>query len=217
VVANVFGIFLIVQTGTLQFSSIRDILKEKTLLPPGIAVIITTVLNGLLTANAKARLVFLRWHNALPGHRAFSHYAKADPRIDLVALEKMHGSAFPVDPLEQNRLWYKLYKTVEDRPAVVHVHGEFLLLRDYSGLAVLFLVCFGATAIYAVQSLVTVGWYVAFLFGQYIVVRQAAATYGIRMVTNVLAEKSASAAPEEKKAKTTPKKSTRRSKENSSG
>jgi len=44
----------------------------QNLVPIGWALVIATVLNGLVSADAKAMLVFLRWHHALPGHRAFS-------------------------------------------------------------------------------------------------------------------------------------------------
>jgi hypothetical protein len=52
----------------------------------------------------KARLVFLRWRHALPGHRAFSKYAVRDPRIDVSSLEKLHGGSLSVDPVEQNQI-----------------------------------------------------------------------------------------------------------------
>jgi hypothetical protein len=86
----------------------------ENLLPIGVALIVATVLTGLLTSEVKARLVFLRWHHALPGPRAFGVHSLRDPRIDVAALEKIHGAAFPVDPVEQNRAWYRIYKTMEN-------------------------------------------------------------------------------------------------------
>src|SRR5229473_6305563 len=59
------------------------------LLPVGLATVVTTVANGLLSADMKARLVFLRWHHALPGNRAFSRYAHSDPRIDQAKLAQL--------------------------------------------------------------------------------------------------------------------------------
>ena len=107
-------------------------------------MIVTTVANGLISAEAKARLVFLRWRHALPGHRAFSKYAASDPRIDVAKLKKVCGNKFPEDPVEQNRTWYRLYKAVEGNPSVVQVQRDFLLMRDYAALAALFAVVFGA-------------------------------------------------------------------------
>jgi len=182
------------QADTIELNGFRSIFSDaQKLLPVGFVVVITAVLNGFFSSDTKARLVFLRWHNALPGHRAFSQYAKSDPRIDLVALEKILGSAFPVDPLDQNREWYKMYKTVEKEPAVSQVHKDFLLLRDYTGLCVLFIVFYGAVGLYVIPSWKTFGFYLLLLIIQYVVVRQAASHYGVRMVTNVLAQKAARA------------------------
>jgi hypothetical protein len=51
--------------------------------------VVTTVANGLLSADMKARFVFLRWHHPLPGNRAFSKYAQQDPRIDQIRLAQV--------------------------------------------------------------------------------------------------------------------------------
>lgn len=194
IAANSLVLYAVVQANAIKLDGLRTVLSDpQNLLPLGLAVVLATVLNGVLSADTKARLVFLRWHNALPGHRAFSQYAKSDPRIDLVALARILGSAFPVDPLEQNRTWYRLYKTVEDHPAVSQVHRDFLLLRDYTGLSVLFVIFYGAAGLYAISSVTTFGIYLLLLIIQYAVVREAAAKYGVRMVTTVLAQKAAKA------------------------
>lgn len=54
-----------------------------------------------------------------PRCRAIAPSANAarDARIDLAALRKTAGRPLPVDPVERNRAWYRIYKTVEnDRP-----------------------------------------------------------------------------------------------------
>ncbi|MGO9018382.1 MAG: hypothetical protein ACLQVJ_08535 [Syntrophobacteraceae bacterium] len=192
IAANSLFLYTVVQTNAIETAGLRTIFKDtSSLLPVGFVVIIATVLNGLLSAENKARLVFLRWHYALPGHRAFSRYAKADPRIDLERLMKMHCSALPVDPIQQNRAWYSLYKSVENHHAVLQVHRDFLLLRDYTGLAALFVVFLGASGLYAIPSLKISSAYLLLLLIQFLVVRHAAATYGIRLVTTELAHKSA--------------------------
>ncbi len=192
IAANFLFLYTVVQANAIETAGLRAVFKNtSSLLPVGFAVIIATVLNGLLSADNKARLVFLRWHYALPGHRAFSRYAKADPRIDLDSLTEMHGSALPVDPIEQNRVWYRLYKSIENHPAVLQVHLDFLLLRDYAGLAAFFIIFVGAAGLYAIPSLKVGGIYLLVLVIQFIAVRHSAATYGVRMVTTVLAHKSA--------------------------
>lgn len=193
---NALFFYGVAQANAIKVEGLRAMFTDAgKLLPVGFAVIISTVLNGLISADNKARLVFLRWRDALPGHRAFSEYAMSDPRIDLAALTKLHGSALPVDPKEQNRVWYRMYKTVEKEPAVHQVHRDFLLLRDYTGLCVLFIAFCGAAGLYAIPSTKVRLFYFALLILQYVVVRQAASNYGIRFVTTVLALKAAKHEP----------------------
>jgi hypothetical protein len=200
IAVNAMFLFAVVHANAIVLDDLRSIVSEpEKLVPVGLAIVISTVLNGLLSTDAKARLVFLRWRNALPGHRAFSEYAASDSRIAPNVLKNILGGALPVDPVEQNRTWYRLYKTVEKEPAVDQVHRDFLLLRDYTGLSVLFFIFNGAVALYALSSWKVFGLYLVELMAQYAVARQAAAHYGVRMVTTVLAQKmaepSASGAP----------------------
>jgi hypothetical protein len=190
---NCIFLYGVVQANAIKVDGVRAAFTDaNNLLPVGFALVLTTVLNGLLSPEAKARLVFLRWHHALPGHRAFGVHAMSDPRIDQNALLKLHGSAsFPTDPVDQNRAWYRIYRTVEKDPAVVHVHRDFLLLRDYTGLAALFVVFCGATAMYGINSIGVRLTYFLLLLLQFAVVRQSASNYGIRMVTTVLALRAA--------------------------
>jgi hypothetical protein len=192
VAVNSLFLYCVAQANAIRADGLRAALTDaQNLVPIGVALVITTVLNGLFSADTKARLVFLRWHHALPGHRAFSRYAGHDPRIDISALERLHGTKLPADPVEQNRAWYRMYKTIENDCAVRQVHRDFLLLRDYTGLSAVFTVFYGAAGLYAIPSTRTALIYLAVLVAQYAVVRQAAANYGIRMVTTVLARCSA--------------------------
>jgi hypothetical protein len=79
----------------------------------------------------KARFVFLRWHHALPGNRAFSRYAHRDPRIDKATLVQQIDMKSLRSPEAENAAWYRLYKEVHNDPSVQQIHCEFLLLRDY--------------------------------------------------------------------------------------
>ena len=170
------------------------------LLPVGFAFIVTSVANGLLSANMKARLVFLRWTHALPGHRAFSKHAPADPRIDLDRLKKSLGNKLSEGPEAENKAWYRIFKEVEAAPEVQHIHREFLFMRDYAGFSALFLVGLGVAALVLVQSLKVALTYCLVLLLQFIVVRHVAATYGTRFVCTVLAVKSAKLAVSNPKA-----------------
>ncbi len=173
-----------------ESSGFRALVNSATqLLPVGLATVVTTVANGLLDADMKARLVFLRWHHALPGNRAFSRYAHRDPRIDQDKLAQLIDMKSLPAPEAENAAWYRLYKEVHNDQSVQQVHREFLLLRDYTGLAALFLVGFGVVALFSVHPPRVLAIYCALLIVQYIVVRHSAATYGIRFVTTVLALK----------------------------
>jgi hypothetical protein len=190
VAANFLFFYAVVQANAIEAAGLSAMLKDTSnLLPAGMALIISTVFNGLLSADAKARLVFLRWHNAMPGHRVFTQYARTDPRIDVGKFAKQLGSSLPTNPGEQNKLWYQLYKTVDDNPAVLQVHRDFLLMRDYTGLASLFTIFYGTAGFYIIPSFRISILYILLLIIQYALVRRAAAAYGIRLVTTVLSQR----------------------------
>jgi hypothetical protein len=192
IAANSLFLCGVIQANAIRLDGLRGVFSDaQKLLPLGFALAIATVLNGVLSAEIKARLVFLRWHNVLPAHRAFSEYANIDPRIDPESLIKVIGDPHPVEAVAQNRAWYRLYKTVETDPSVRQVHRDFLLLRDYVGLCALFIVFYSLVGMYAIPSKTIGILYFVLLCLQYLVVRQSAANYGIRFVTTVLALKSA--------------------------
>jgi hypothetical protein len=189
---NVVVLYSVVQSDAIVAAGWRGLFTAATnLLPIGFAFIVTSVANGLLSANMKARLVFLRWTHALPGHRAFSKHALADPRIDLDRLKKPLGNKLPEGPEAENRAWYRIFKEVEAAPEVQHIHREFLFMRDYAGFSALFLVAFGVAALVLVQSWKVASTYCFVLLMQFLVVRHVAAIYGARFVCTVLAVKSA--------------------------
>lgn len=72
------------------------------------APVVVLLLSSLLSPDAKAILVFWRFDEVLPGHRAFSVHAVNDSRIDMEALRKNVG-AFPDAAREENTMWYRLY------------------------------------------------------------------------------------------------------------
>lgn len=158
-----------------------------SLAPAGLALAVTSVANGLLDPITKARLVFLRWRDPLPGGRAFSKWAATDPRVDPVRLKRRLGKAFPSGASAENRAWYKLYKEVEHDPAILHSHRDFLFTRDYTALAALFFAGFTTAVTARLSDPGLVIGYSLCLALQYLTVRRAAAVYGVRFVTTVLA------------------------------
>lgn len=196
IAANFLVFYVVCQTDALATSGIAGLVTgAANLLPVGLALIVTSIANGLLNAAMKARLVFLRWNDALPGHRAFSKHGPDDPRVDLDQLKRILGNKIPCTPAEENRVWYRLYKEIETDPAVAQIHREFLFNRDYAAFAFLFFVGFGPAALFMVQSWHVALLYCAGLLAQFLIVRHAAATYGVRFVTTVLARKAAKPPP----------------------
>lgn len=149
----------------------------------------TLILNGVLGDLGKARLVFWRWENPLPGCRAFSVILGSDPRIDGARLRSKLGR-FPSKPREQNATWYHLYKEHADKQIIWEAHLAYLLTRDMAAMSAAFAVIFSTGTFVA-----AVGWKLATLYSlalaiQYAVIATSARNYGNRFVANVLAEES---------------------------
>lgn len=187
---------LVVFYGVVQHDAIRAgdwVEAAKHLgeaIPAGLGIALTGVLNAQLSAEAKARIVFLRWRDPLPGSEAFTKHALSDPRVDLAALKASVGN-LPVTPKEQNTLWYRMYKSVATEPAVMQVHGAFLFTRDYACLALFALLILGVAGFVQIPSRRTALGFVAMLAIQFLLARRAARTHGVRFVTTVLALKGA--------------------------
>lgn len=148
--------------------------------------VVVLLLTGPLSHDAKARLVYWRIANPLPGSRAFSKYAPADARIDMKALAKNVG-ALPSDPAEQNAKWYKLYRMVGDDPAVMHAHKLYLMYRDMATMSLLLIPLVPAALWYAGAPAAS-RWLAGGLFAaQYVVCAISARHSGTRFVCNVLA------------------------------
>ncbi|QOK96846.1 hypothetical protein HF909_10665 [Ralstonia pseudosolanacearum] len=148
--------------------------------------VVVLLLTGLLSHEAKARLVYWRIKNPLPGSQAFTKYAPADARINMKTLAKNVG-ALPTDPGEQNARWYKLYRLVGDDPAVSHAHKLYLMYRDMAAMSLLLIPLVPAALWYA-GAPSTSRWIAGGLFAlQYVVCAIGARNSGTRFVCNVLA------------------------------
>lgn len=145
---------------------------------------------GLVGSHLKAVLVFWRLRFPLPGCRVFTELAPQDPRIDLQIIASNYGT-LPSEPMNQNRLWYKVFREYEENARVADGHRLYLLTRDMTALSVVFLIAFSlAVAIWGYPAKAT--WiYVAFLLLQFLAASTAARNYGNRFATTVLAEATA--------------------------
>ncbi|WP_269713920.1 hypothetical protein [Caulobacter sp. NIBR2454] len=185
--ANLALFALVLKTNSIVFADVVAATKEwQSLLPAGLGLVVCGIVNELLSPALKARLVFWRWRNPLPGSEAFTRYATADPRVDMERLRKKLGK-LPTSPEEQNAAWYQLYKKVSGTAPITDAHRAFLFCRDYAAMAALLSVVLGGVVIWQVRPLQTVLVYLLVLATQYLVVRIAAANAGRRLVTNVLA------------------------------
>jgi hypothetical protein len=153
--------------------------------------ILGIVLSGALSDVAKARLVFWRWHNPLPGCRAFTELISRDPRIDVPALRRKLGK-LPRDPQAQNALWYRLYKERSADVKISEAHRIYLLTRDMASISALLVVLFSIGLAVSSANPKVVALYTGILIAQYVLVASAARNYGTRFVLNVLAEESQS-------------------------
>jgi hypothetical protein len=145
------------------------------------------VLSGLLSDTWKARLVFWRWDDPLPGCRAFSSLLDKDPRIDAKVLTSKHGK-FPRNPATQNALWYRFYREHETKPMVWYAHRVYLLTRDLTAIAACLTVLLPLGAAAARIDWRTFAYYTAILIAQYVIIASAARNYGTRFVLDVLSE-----------------------------
>ena len=152
----------------------------------------TLILDGIVTADFKAVLVYWRHKDTLPGHCAFSVHGKADPRVDMKELEDNHGP-LPDEPSEQNELWYKLSKRTADKASVDHAHFSWLLSRDLTNLS--FALALISAGLGLTLRVALLRWIilVAAQALLYIVLSRVASIRGVRFVTTVLAEASVAA------------------------
>nr|WP_315155649.1 hypothetical protein [uncultured Flavobacterium sp.] len=168
----------------VYFSEI-DIIFILKGLGASIAPLLLFLLNGLVSSNLKATLVFWKLKNPLPGSEAFSKLSKEDSRIDRKKLKELYGP-LPKNPSDQNKLWYKIYKKNSLDTIVSESHRTFLLARDLTSLCFLFMIFIGIPILAVGKWPINI-YYFAFLVVQYLVVVIGAQNRGRRFVTNVLA------------------------------
>ena len=93
----------------------------------------------------------------------------------------------PQAPRDQNALWYRMYKHVESEFRVHEANRAWLLSRDLTSYAVVFLPCLGLPTLVMDTPEMAASWYLTFLFLQCLLIMVAARNYGIRFVCTVLA------------------------------
>jgi hypothetical protein len=157
------------------------------ILPGGLAAALCGILNSQLTYLQKARIVFFRWRDPLPGCRAFSHYAARDPRIDMKTV-RAKWSPLPRSPQQQNALWYRIYQQEQGTEAVGHLNKHWLFARDYASMCVLLFIVLGVLGILQMPSALSWSVFTGIVFAQFFFARRSAVNYAERFVTTVIAQ-----------------------------
>jgi len=184
------ALFIVAINGISTFwASIKDHIAElgaRNSLFSFLTPIVLAIACGVLPASFKSVLVFWRFKNVLPGCR-FMELANNDPRIDASFITEQFDTK-PNSPHEQNAVWYKWYKAVQNQITVQEAHKQFLLNRDMTGIAFLFFI-FGSPAIFfAGSSVLNSSFYLAITMLQFVIFSVVARNHGNRFVCNVLVE-----------------------------
>lgn len=185
--ANLVAYYGLVSGIDLSTLATSEAIKHiSVLLPGGFAIALCGILNAQLTAIAKARIVFLKWNDPLPGSEAFSLHAPADPRIDVASVESKFGP-LPTEPRAQNVLWYRLYQQVRDIPAVSQISKNWLFARDYACVIVLLTPILAVIGIFQMPSTRNYMTMAALLVVQFLLASQAARNNARRLVATAIA------------------------------
>lgn len=159
-------------------------------LPGGIAAALCGILNSQLTHVQKARIVFLRWRDPLPGCRAFSHYIAQDPRIDMKTV-RAKWSPLPKGARQQNALWYRLYQQEQGSDAVQHLNRHWLFARDYASMCALLLITLGVLGVFQMPSRLSWSIFVMVVLAQLVITRRSAVNHAEQLVLTVVAQAAA--------------------------
>ncbi len=184
-IAVFWGVFVFHADFSTLWTLISSI-STRTVITALVAPICVFLLDGLLSADSKARVIFWRFSHPLPGSRAFSTHLRQESRADPDYLVNRWG-VFPDDPAEQNRLWYRIFQHVENEIRVYEAHRAWLTARDLTAFSFLFLIFLGTATLISDIPWTTAWYYLSILVFQYLVMMITARNLGIRFVRTVLA------------------------------
>ncbi len=156
----------------------------------GAMAIAASLVVALVPPDIKAKIIFCRWRNPLPGCVAFSVHMLNDDRIDRSAILAKYNN-LPSDPKRQNALWYKIYKKHCDDPSVLDAHCGYLFYRDYAVMAAALLVTGALVSIVVYGDLLLSILTIIVTGVQALLACVAARIDGVRLVKNVLSCESA--------------------------
>ena len=191
ILVNVVLFSLLSNNFIIDITGIKDLISNP--LDPRILSVIllfglSIILEGILSSNLKAIIVFNRIKDPLPGCRVFTEIAPQDNRINMQKLTERYDNKLPSEPASQNTEWFRLYKLYEKVEVVEESHKSFLLTRDLLALSIILLILSTILHI-AVGSSVLNIIYSTLIYAVFIIVfKIAAQNYGNRFTANVIVE-----------------------------
>ena len=185
---SLYGVFLTAPANLFtQFQTAFATLSAKDGVFAALSPLLAVMLTGLVSSSNKARLIFWRWRDALPGHRAFSQLVLSDARLDLNRLRQL-VIPWPQTRLDENRVWFAIYKKVAEASTVLQAHKAFLLTRDIATVACIFAVAGPVALLLSGVDAQRLALYVLVMFIHYLVFMIVARNHANRFVCNVLVE-----------------------------
>lgn len=186
VTLNIAIFLTILNTGSINIQDIQSYYKDLSIkdgLFFSLLFLLIVIFSGIFSNKTKEIIVFWRFEDRLPGCRAFTQYAKEDSRIDLKILKSKFGK-IPTLANEQNKYWYNIFKTLNDK-TIDSTHKDSLLCRELSILSIEMLLL--TIPIFWVYGLTLGCLYFIFLIFEYLIVRSCAKNNAERLVVNSLA------------------------------
>jgi len=189
-IAIFLGLLISNSIAHLEIRPFWDKFLEKDGMYALLAPIITIILTGIFPPGIKASLVFWKIKYPLPGCRVFTILGPKDDRINMSKLQQKYGN-LPIEPKEQNTLWYKIYKSQSSKASIINSHADFLFTRDLTAISVILLIILLPITYFIsmISSEIRI-IYTSILILQYIILAIVSQNYGNRFVCNVLAEES---------------------------
>ncbi|WP_418179093.1 hypothetical protein ACNSOO_09560 [Aliarcobacter lanthieri] len=186
IIFNIAIFLTLLNTGSIDINSIQDYFEQLSIKDGvffSVLTLIIIVFGGIFSNKVKEIIVFWKLENRLPGCRAFSKYVQEDSRIDINNIQIKFGK-IPNLPDEQNRYWYKIFKSIDDK-SINKTHKDFLLCRELAVMTLLMM--FLAALIFWFHGVAPALFYFCFLLFEYLIIRFCAKNSAERLVVNSLA------------------------------
>lgn len=186
IILNIAIFLTLLNMGNIDIRSIQDYFEQLSIKDGvffSVLSLIIVVFSGIFSNKIKEIIVFWKLENRLPGCRAFSKYVQEDSRIDINNIQIKFGE-IPTLPDEQNRYWYKIFKSLDDK-SIDKTHKDFLLCRELAVMTLVMILL--VTLIFRFQGLTLALLYFCFLLFEYLIVRFCAKNSAERLVVNSLA------------------------------